>query len=378
MDQGNGLNQLNINGSALGSNIVSDNGFRGIDVEVAGFNPTSRVSINQTDVLRNGQEGVYVVLSSDAAQLGAANRDNLSSAAMAANGAIGSTPFLTFGLGNSRVNQNGQVPGTFGGSGLVMRVGTTRGGDGIAATGGFASNGNGGVVANVLNNAQMTGNFGADVIFQSFVSTVNPVTTAGTWSDQNTNPRDFPSDVFQVTNYQSDPLARLDLVFQNNTGDELSVTRQGAAYTNDEAVFKSRTQNQDNATDGGPDDDGPFQTGTRSRNAQRLAARNVDTFFGAGAGVKLNPDSSIGGSDAFLFSGLGQSTFRTNQSGNTFINTAPGGGFIFDDFTADFTGNNAIYDSFFEARGNGGGGFGGGSTGPFGIDTMPWGWATLP
>lgn len=381
MDRGISLNQLNINGSAVGSNVISDNGFRGVDIAVAGFNPSSRVSIGQTDILRNGQEGVYVVLSSDANQTLGAARDAVASVALQANGAIQSTPFLTFGLGNSRVNQNGQVPGTFGGSGLVMRVGTTRGGDGFTTAGGFATGGNGGVVANVLNNSQMTGNFGADVIFQSFTSTVNPNTSGGSWSDQNTNPRDVPSDTFQVNgNFQSDPLARLDLVFQNNTGDELDVTRVGASYNNDEPVFKSRTQNQDNGTDGGADDDGPFGTGTRARNAQRLAARNVDAFFNAG--TKLNPDLTIfgvsGNSDNFLFSGLGQSTFRVNESGNSFVNTALGNGFILDDFAGDPFGNAAIYDSFFEARGNGGGGVGGGSTGPFGIDTMPWGWATLP
>ncbi len=67
--------------------------------------------------------------------------------------------FLTFGLGNSRVNQKRPGTGTFGGSGLVHAGRHTRGGDGIAATGGFASvvGGNGGVVANVLNNSQMTG-----------------------------------------------------------------------------------------------------------------------------------------------------------------------------------------------------------------------------
>lgn len=377
MDRGGSLNQLNINGSGVGTNVISDNGFRGVDIAVAGFNPSSRVSIGQTDILRNGQEGVYVVLSSDANQSLGAARDAVASVAMQANGAIGATPFLTFGLGNSRVNQNGQVPGTFGGSGLVMRVGTTRGGDGFATPGGFATGGNGGVVANVLNNAEMTGNFGADVIFQSFTSTVDPNTTGGAWTDQNENPRNGANDLFTpAANFQSDPLARLDLVFQNNTGDELDVTRTGASYNNSEAVFKSRTQNQDNATDGGADDDGPFGSGTRLRNAQRLAARNVDAFFNAGQ--KLNPDLSIGASDAFLFSGLGQSTFRVNQSGNSFVNTPFGGDFILDDFAGDPFGNAAIYDSFFEARGAGGGGVGGSSTGPFGIDTMPWGWATLP
>ena len=161
------------------------------------------------------------------------------------------------------------------------------------------------------------------------------------------------------------------MVFSNNVGQELNGTRQGAAYTNDEAVFKSRTLGQDNGTDGGIDDQGPFGSGSRSRNAQRLAARNVDA-----GGTKLEPDLTIGASDFFLFPGLGESTFRVQQPvANVF---GAGNGFFFDDFTRDGAGNNLIYDSFFEATGVGGGGIGGGNGGPRGIDTMPWGWSILP
>lgn len=370
---------LLINGTGVGTSVISDNGFRGVDIASAGADASTTVAINNTSILRNGQEGIYVVNSSDSNQETAAFRDNLANVALAAAGGIGSSSFLNLSITNNNINQNGQVSGTLGGSGVVLRVGTSRGGDNFNVAGGFASNANGGVNATITGNT-LTGNFGADMIAQSFVSTANPVTTAGAWTDQNENPRGGTADVFNVTNFQSDPLARLDLVFQNNTGDELDVTRVGAAYTNDEPVFKSRTQAQDNATDGGADDDGPFQVGTRSRNAQRLAARDVDIFFNAGG--KLNPDLTIigasGNSDNFLFSGLGQSTFRVNQSGNTFINTVPGNGFVLDQFAGDPFSNPAIYDSFFEARGAGGGNVGGNSTGPFGIDTMPWGWSTLP
>ena len=104
-------------------------------------------------------------------------------------------------------------------------------------------------------------------------------------------------------------MARLDLVFgvgaNANIFNSVDLNRNGAFYNNDESVFKSRTANQDDGTDDGADDNGPFNSGTRNRNAQRLAARNV----GLG-GTPLPPQLTIGDSDSFLFAGLGQSTFR--------------------------------------------------------------------
>ncbi len=384
-----GNSNLIIGGTNTTLSQITDNGTtgtggRGVDIIAGGADDTNTtVTINNTSILRNAQEGVYAILTTSATQRNAANRDALASAALAADGGIVVTPLLNLNIGNTGgniINNNGQPGGNIGGSGLVMRVGTTRGGDGITAMGGFAGAGNGGIVANVTGN-QLFGNFGSDVFIQSFVSTVTPATTGGAWTDQNENPRNAANDTFSPTGFQSDPLARLDLIFNNNTGEELGVTNQGAAYVNNEAIFKSRTQGQDNATDGPPDDDGPFASGTRSRNAQRLAARNVDgVLSGNIAGTKLNPDLTIGASDTFLFSGLGQSTFRVQQMGNVFGSTPPNGNFILDNFARDVTGNNAIYDSVFEASGVIGitPTVGGSDGGPFGIDILPWGWAILP
>jgi hypothetical protein len=99
----------------------------------------------------------------------------------------------------------------------------------------------------------------------------------------------------------------------------------------------------------GLDDDGPFGSGTRVRNAQRLAGR-----FGL-------PPSIIDGA-TFLFPGIGRSTFRVSASGNTFIS---GGTFLLD--------ANPYTDPTMDA--NGVGTYG---NGPFGIDDMPWGWSVLP
>ncbi len=140
-------------------------------------------------------------------------------------------------------------------------------------------------------------NFGNDIYYESFVSTVDPAVTAGTWTDTD----------FVVNAYSSDPLARFDLTQHSNVFDSAAVTNRGAAYTNAEPDFKSRTT--------AATDPGPFDFDTRPRNAQRLAAR-----FG------LPPATPGGGSTTFLYPGLGQSTFR--------LFTAPGfdatAGFIFD------------------------------------------------
>ncbi|MDX1966566.1 MAG: hypothetical protein SFV23_05290 [Planctomycetaceae bacterium] len=366
-----GNSNLTIGGTNTTLSQITDNGTlgiggRGVDIIAGGADDTNTtVTINNTSILRNAQEGVYTILTASSTQRNAANRDSLASVALQSDGAITTTPFLNLNIGaggGNIINNNGQPGGNIGGSGLVLRVGTTRGGDGIATPGGFATTGNGGVNANVQNN-QLFGNFGADVFVQSFVSIGNSGNSGTAWTDQNENPRNNANDVFNSAGYQSDPLARLDLVFSNNSGEENAGTNVGAAYTNTDAVFKSRgTTNvgPDNANDGGADDNGPFGSGGRSRNAQRLAARNVDV-----GGAQLPPLLTIGASDTFLFPGLGQSTFRVNNQGVAGNNFGAGTGFIMDGNPFVSTVNDA----------NGVGAAGGG---PFGIDAVPYGWTLLP
>ena len=157
---------------------------------------------------------------------------------------------------------------------------------------------------------------------KSFKSTVDPATTTGTWTDGNVSPPDPTKQVFTVTSYQSDPLARLDLQFTGNVGQDADVTRSGsttsqvAAYNNAEPVFKSRIDN-DLTTASPP---GPFDSGSRERNATRLASRNPP--FNAPTGPPPSP---------FLYPGGGNSTFRVtsdsdfnngaNPNTNTFANT---------------------------------------------------------
>ncbi|MBI1344802.1 hypothetical protein GC163_00785 [bacterium] len=378
-----GSGNLTINGTGVGTSIIMGNGTsgtggRGVDIIAGGSTVTnSSVVIDNVMILSNAQEGVNVILTADAAQGNAANRDALSSAALASNGGITSTPFLDFTLTNSVIDNNGQTTGNIGGAGLVMRVGTTRGGDGPTAAGGFAGTANGGIIANVTGN-QLSGNFGADVLFESFVSISNSGNSGTAWTDQNEAVRNGANDVYNPAGYQSDPLARLDLTFSNNTGEELDVTRLGAFYNNADNIFKSRLDTAfggpDTNVDGGADDNGPFGLANRHRNAQRLAARNVDILGNAGG--KLQPDLTIGASDSFLFSGLGASTFRVNDqtTANNVFNI-PNFGFLMDNLAGDPFGNPAIYDSVLDA----GGVFNAASPfNTFTFDVMPFGWGLLP
>jgi hypothetical protein len=279
---------------------------------------------------------------------------------LAADGLVTATPNLNLTFNNNDVFGNGNAGTPLNSGGFVMRVGTADGNTSFTDPGGFA-NTRAGVVAFMDGNT-FTGNQGSDVYFDSFTSTVNPATTGGTWTDQNENPRDGTDDTFNPTGFRADPLARLDLVFTNNTGDEQQMTNTGASYNNDEPVFKSRTAGQDNGTDGGLDDNGPFSSGTRTRNAQRLAFRGA-----------LPPDLTIlgagGNSDNFLFSGVGSSTFRVNASGNTFSSPF-GTGFIFD---------SQPFATYTDPANHAGGVPGTAPNGgPEGIDNMPWGWSILP
>jgi hypothetical protein len=189
------------------------------------------------------------------------------------------------------------------------------------------------------------------VLIVSFVSSAAPLTTAGDWADQNEAPPDPTNDVFQIDAFQADPLARLDLVFTGNTGEETDVTRVGAFYDNDEQEFKSRIGT--NPATISPV--GPFLVGTRQRNAQRLAARNVN-IGGTLLPPNVNPVAA-----GFLYPGMGQSTFRVSAASNT-LGFGAGDAFALD-------GN--PYVDVLDANGllNGGN---------FPFDDMPFGWSLLP
>jgi hypothetical protein len=334
-------------------NIIQDNIGRGVAIfnrgNGADFTTRLTVNLNNNTIQRNQEEGVYVVNTSSTTQ----STDAASTVIMDATGSVFADPRLIFNMSGNNVRDNGVLSG-FTGTGLVVRVGTSDASQSITDPGGFA-NTRGGVTASVIGNS-LGGNAGSDVYFESFTSTVNPTTTAGQWTDGNENPRNDGNNIFNITNtYQSDPLARLDLTFNNNVGEELDASNPGAFYNNDESVFKSRTRAQDGNDPNGPfpgtpDDDGPFGSGTRQRNAQRLAFRGP-----------LPPTIAAG--SQFLFSGMGESTFRISAAGNAFGTVTTPFFLDTDPYTNPFTDASGVL--------NGGGG-------PLGVDFMPYGWSTLP
>ncbi|WP_437203185.1 right-handed parallel beta-helix repeat-containing protein [Planctomicrobium sp. SH664] len=301
---GDGLQLISSEGLDL--TVVADNNQirvnegRGINLLVSG-DTLAQVSFNNGLVQGNNLEGVYVVNTASTTQ----SVDAPATDPLNADGSIFANPQLVFGFDSNTVINNGLGSG-FDGSGLVIRVGTSgasTAANAYESAGQFVSNGlgftaanltgAGGVLASVTNN-NILGHPGADVLFESFVSTVTPDTTGGTWDLVDYDP----------TGYQQDPVARFDLNFVGNTGDDVDVTRFGAFFENDESVFKSRTDAQDPA--------GPFTSGTRGRNAQRLAGRT-----GIFAPPLVNTVGAGGNSSDFQYSGVGVSTFRVSAPSNT-------------------------------------------------------------
>jgi hypothetical protein len=297
-------------------NMITNNGGRGVNILNQGTADSS-IQLSFNRINGNTREAIYVVNTASTTQ--SANFG----AALLANGAFDAIPRLQLIVESNIVLNNGAAAAQteLGHGGLVIRVGTSDAGTDHTDPGGFASTGGpfaavpdrGGVIALVSDNF-FDESVGADVFIHSFVSTAAPPTTTGTWTNA----------MFNVTTYRSDPLARLDLNFTGNIGDEALVTNLGAAYNNSEPVFKSR--------DGAQTDPGPFTSATRRRNAQRLAFRGMNVF-----GDFTNPTTPGGASDAFLYPGVGGSTFRFGPgsdtggfgAGNNFSATVPFGTPIF-------------------------------------------------
>lgn len=374
---GRGMDLLERNGDAdtNDSDNIDPNGVPQ-GTAVAGISGAATIVGNH--IMGNGQEGIYVVATAATAQ----RADVASNVALAQNGGDLTAYFLTLDVHNNQIVGNGNQVVDFPATGLVIRVGTTGGGYSAFFDGGFATTGtnaedvNGdGILDNDLNgngyldastnfvglggiSASVTGNFfdgnlGNDVLFHSFTSTnggaaIGPPTSSGTWSTTQ----------FNLTSYNADPLARMDLIFQGNTFNSLEANNSdstitpdgevGAYYNNGEGTFKSRTFAPNNASAG------PFrQNGgaTRRRNAQRLASR-----YTTNPGGELAPWPSVpGGADQFfLYAGMGDSTFRVRGTSNTFTDPNLGTVNIGSIFILDnpaIVGDPTIVDATFEANG---------------------------
>jgi hypothetical protein len=272
------------------NNTITNNADRGVNILNQGT-ADSTIDFSFNTITDNIREGFYVVNTASTTQLASFGAPLLS------NGALNAIPRLLLTVENNTITDNGASAAqtALGHGGLVIRVGTSDAPTSHTDPGGFASStgplaptpDRGGVIAFVRTNT-FDENVGADVFIHSFVSTVTPATTAGTFG------------AGTLTTFQADALARLDMVFSGNTGDEALVTNLGAFYNNDEPNFKSRTTAPPDAGAAGP-----FTSGTRRRNAQRLASRAAPF------------DAPVGTFDAFLYPGVGGSTFRVSAGSNT-------------------------------------------------------------
>lgn len=350
----------------------------------------------------NAWEGIYIVTTADedTNQVEESQVDP-GGTVDGIDGAVGAESRLNIEMHANEVIGNGGDVTNFPATGLVVRVGTNGPLYGPFFPGGFATDGfnpedldGDGVLDNdldgdgyldsvepVFGGIAMTmtenyfnGNFGDDILFHSFRSTVDPITTEGEWTGPTfddmgmlTEPGEFTIDA-----YQGDPLARLDLIFTNNTFHSIEANNQdstvgtfgqpGAYYDNAEGVFKSRL------FDGMATAPGPFSDEARGRNAQRLASRYL-------TGDILLPDPLISPDNGlFLYPGMGNSTFRVRGSGNAFRSSSLGAValsdiFIFDDPT--LVGDPLLVDSIFEANGVL---FG---APPPSTSGLPWGWGDL-
>ncbi|MEQ9066390.1 MAG: hypothetical protein RLO18_06680, partial [Gimesia chilikensis] len=270
--------------TAIG-NFIDNNGGRGVDLQTEEqadsdiiFGDGTETGANR--IVSNALEGFYVVTTASRGQ----DQDANSTAALDATGAVeSSNADMVLNIDTNYIQDNGVSSG-FSSNGLILRIGTMAGehsdfrghdpgtdeGTGAEGSDEFFDFGDGRSNVSVTNN-EFEGNFGEDVYIESFTSTVDPNTTTDNW-DVNANPP------FRVTNsYQGDPLARLNLVFEGNTGNGLNVTNVGGFYNNSEPVFKSRLNNGSPA----PNPDGPFNSATRRRNAQRVGSRTNLAPFSA-------------------------------------------------------------------------------------------------
>lgn len=293
---------------ATRNSIVNNDG-RGVD-SLNQVNATTFLQFGDGTALggnlidNNNGEGFYVVNTASANQ----GQTGSASDALLADGDLFVAPDVVMDLQFNTITNNGS-PGTFSSAGLVIRVGTSNsaGNDfndnGTAGVGNAGLAGNGRVNARVVSN-EFGGNFGTDVLLESFVSTVNPdtaVPTVGIWNDV----------TFQLDQFARDPLARLNMVFRDNVGESLDVTRgasdrnvgntvAGAFYQSNDPIFKSR-----DLSHVGLDPDGPFTSGNRRRNAQRLAS-----------GLAPFNDPLVN-NPGFAYEGVGASTFRIENDYET-------------------------------------------------------------
>lgn len=313
----NSVNSTDIGYLIAFGNSITGNQSRGIDIlnqgsAVANIRLGDGTAANSNTISGNVEEGIYVV---NTASLTETQAPLSGTMPLAADGPVLARPDMVLDINRNTISGNNTITGGFEGGGLAVRVGTSGSSanftnadpsgaaqvlNGVGSNSAGLMDGNGRINARVTDNT-FSGNQGDDVIFESFVSTVDPATTAGTWD----------AATFAPTTFEADPMARLNLVFRGNTGQSLDVTRAGASYNNGEGTFKSKLVTSAPG--------GPFASATRERNAQRIPTRDAEFSF-----PLASPDFG-----AFEYPGTGLSTFRIESDFET-TNFLTGDTFVID------------------------------------------------
>lgn len=285
-------------------NFIGSNAGRGIDVLVSEFHSANYMigdgqESGRNRIIGNEEEGIYYVISTVDQDQNVLSQDNLDNDpifetnngnfqfALAQGTQRSLSPDAIFQVDTNTIDGNGvgtNSPTT----GLFMRIGSTEGIFNTPYTNELGSetgpgsqsniNPNSRTNARIVNNS-FGGNFGEDVRFETFVSTADPDATTGNWGLSLT-----PS--YSGPGYDNDPLARLNLVFEGNSGDGLRANRLNGVYNNAEPTWKSRRVPVNNGSNaGGPS--GPFPAaGTRNRSIVLTPSRNTQS---PGIAAALNP-----------------------------------------------------------------------------------------
>jgi len=309
-------------------NFIEGNDGRGVDIRNVGImqfkagDPLLPLDTGRNELVGNRLEGLYIVNTADDDQ----PLDVDSSVPLTANGPMVNIADLMLNFDTNTVEDNG-VGSSLTGTGIVVRAGTNYGqstsgvhtlrdpsgdiaqegglgasyGPAVGANDGHWTKGNGRIDARVTNNF-FEGNFGNDFLVEAYISTVDPPTTVGTWNTSS----------FYISSYTTDPLSRMNLVFDGNEGNGMNPhTGSTPVYFNAEDNFKSRMTNKSPA--------GPFGSGSRERSACNIPWRGTPY-------LKPLPDLPPFGpviAEAFQYPGLGiEKTFRV-QTGFDTAGTGP-------------------------------------------------------
>lgn len=282
---------LNLLNALIVNNFVDSNEGRGIDVLNIGSG-TMQVRIGdgtnegRNTVVGNGLDGIRVLNTGDRTQPqdgvpidngNPGQFPNLGTPIPQQSNDATFAPDIMLDVSRNTIRDNGidlPAPRQTGGisdvnaTGLVVLAGAVGQGAGAIGTGldyfpnevgvnsGDPLAGNGRINMRVTDNV-FEGNFGNDFAIVPYIAVIPPTTT-GVWD---TNGYNF--------NMVLDPLIRVNAVVTGNTGNGMDVIRPAPDYINNEDTFKSRLRSPARVPGG------PFGSGTRPRNATRLATDDI-------------------------------------------------------------------------------------------------------